>query len=55
MSRVEPKEKPTPREAQEGRRQPVDRAPGKTEGDERTVDAALKNQAGRTSRVGGRA
>ena len=50
MSRVEPKEKPAPREAEKGRRQPVDRTPGKAERDERTVDAALKRQE--TGRVG---
>jgi hypothetical protein len=47
MSRVEPKERPAKREAQEGRRQPVariDRTPGKAEGDERTVEEAQQNQ-----------
>ena len=44
MSRVEPKEKPAPREAEKGRRQPVDRTPGKAEGDEKTVNEALEKQ-----------
>jgi hypothetical protein len=53
MSRVETKERPipAPREAEQGRRQPVDRTPDKAEGDERTVDEALKNDASRGSRV----
>ena len=47
MSRVEPKERPAKREAQEGRRQSanrIERTPSKAEGDERTVDEALRNQ-----------
>ena len=44
MSRVEPKDQPAPRETQSSRRQPVDRTPSKAEGDERTVDQALRNQ-----------
>jgi len=47
MSRVEPKERPAKREAQEGRRQPVertDRQPSQAEGDEREVNEALRNQ-----------
>lgn len=47
MSRVEPKERPAKREAQEGRRQNADRIerrPGKAEGDERKVNEALRNQ-----------
>jgi hypothetical protein len=47
MSRVEPKERPAKREAQEGRRQSgerVDRKPTKAEGDERTVDEAVRDQ-----------
>jgi|GEM_PF-1132283 len=47
MSRVEPKERPVKREAQESRRQPgerVDRAPAKAAGDERPVAQALQNQ-----------
>jgi hypothetical protein len=55
MSRVEPKEKLAAREAEKGRRQPVDRTPVKAESDQKTIDKALKNQAGRMSRVGGRA
>jgi hypothetical protein len=51
MSRVEPKERPAKREAQEGRRQTGergDRKPSQAEGDERTVDEALRNQDRRT-------
>jgi hypothetical protein len=51
MSRVEPKERPAKREAQEGRRQSgerVDRTPGKAEGEERDVEEALQNQDRRT-------
>lgn len=47
MSRVEPKERPARREAQEGRRQSgerVDRTPGKAEGEERDVEEALQNE-----------
>jgi hypothetical protein len=46
MSRVEPKERPAKREAQEGRRiaDRIDRKPSKAEGDERTIDEALRNQ-----------
>jgi hypothetical protein len=47
MSRVEPKERPAKREAQEGRRQSAertDRTPGKAEGEQRDVDEALRNQ-----------
>jgi hypothetical protein len=50
MSRVEPKERPAKREAHEGRRiaDRIDRKPSKAEGDERTVDEALRNQERRT-------
>jgi hypothetical protein len=47
MSRVEPKERPAKREAQERRRQTgdvADRTPGKAEGEERDVDEALRDQ-----------
>ncbi len=47
MSRVEPKERPAKREAQEGRRQPNDdlnRKPVQAESDESTVDEVLRNQ-----------
>lgn len=49
MSRVEPKErpKPAPREAEPGRgaqQPPVAHTPDKAEGDERTVDEALRRQ-----------
>jgi hypothetical protein len=46
MSRVEPKERPAKREAQEGRRlsDRIDRKPSQAEGDERDVDEALRNQ-----------
>ena len=44
MSRVEPKEKLAAREAEKGRRQPVDRTPVKAEGDQKTVEEALKRQ-----------
>jgi hypothetical protein len=54
MSRVEPKPTQAPREAEQGRRQPVDRTPAKTKGDERTSDEALKNDARRGSRVADR-
>ena len=45
MSRVEPKDRPTPapREAEPARRTPAP-TPGKSEGDERTVDEALRRQ-----------
>jgi hypothetical protein len=50
MSRVEPKERPAKREAQEGRRlsDRVERKPSQAEGDEREVDEALRNQDRRT-------
>jgi hypothetical protein len=51
MSRVEPKERPAKREAQEGRRQSAertDRKPSQAEGDERTIDEALRNEDRRT-------
>jgi len=47
MSRVETKERAPRRETQEGRRQNaprVERTPGKVEGDERTINTALRNQ-----------
>lgn len=53
MSRVEPKDRSDQderrtRERNEnesrGVRQPVDRTPGKAEGDERTIDEALRNE-----------
>jgi len=46
MSRVEPKERPAKRIAHEGRRTAdrIDRKPSKAEGEERTVDEALRNQ-----------
>jgi hypothetical protein len=47
MSRVEPKERPVRREAQEGRRQSAERTerkPSQAEGDERTIDEALRNE-----------
>lgn len=50
MSRVEPKDRPAaPREAREGRRAqhstpPIGHTPDKAEGDERTVDEALRQQ-----------
>jgi hypothetical protein len=47
MSRVEPKERPTKREAQEGRRQTgarIDRTPGEAEGDEQMDDQAQQIQ-----------
>ncbi len=47
MSRVEPKEQrrsEEPREAQPPRRQLSDRKPEKAEGDERTIEEALKNE-----------
>ena len=46
MSRVEPKERPAKREAQEGRRlsDRVERKPSQAEGDERDVDEALRDQ-----------
>lgn len=45
MSRVEPKDRPTPapREAEKGRATPSP-TPGKAEGDERSVDEALRRQ-----------
>ena len=51
MSRVEPKERPAKREAQEARRQSgerVDRKPSQAEGEERAVAEALRNQDRRT-------
>jgi hypothetical protein len=50
MSRVEPKERPAKREAQEGRRlsDRVERKPSQAEGDERDIDEALRNQDRRT-------
>jgi hypothetical protein len=51
MSRVEPKQRPAKREAREGRRQNAergDRKPSKAEGEERTVDEALRNQERRS-------
>jgi len=44
MSRVEPKEPPAPRQAQQDRRSAPRRTPGKAEGDERTIEEALRNQ-----------
>jgi hypothetical protein len=46
MSRVEPKERPAKREAKDGRRMTdnLDRKPTQAEGDERTIDEALRNQ-----------
>ncbi len=48
MSRVEPKDQPAaPREAEHGRTSDarrIDHTPGKAEGDERTIDEALRNQ-----------
>lgn len=47
MSRVEPKERPAKREAQEGRRQSIERTerqPSQAEGGEREVNEALRNQ-----------
>ncbi|HEX3577347.1 MAG TPA: hypothetical protein VHY33_02190 [Thermoanaerobaculia bacterium] len=47
MSRVEPKERPAKREAQESRRQSgerVEQKPSQAEGDERTVEEALRNE-----------
>jgi hypothetical protein len=47
MSRVEPKETPARREAGHGRRggsDYLDRKPSKAEGDERTIQEALRNQ-----------
>ena len=47
MSRVEPKERPAKREAQEGRRQSgerADRTPAKAEGGEREAAEALRNE-----------
>lgn len=45
MSRVEPKDRPTPapRQAEPRRHTPVP-TPGKAEGDERTVEEALRRQ-----------
>ena len=50
MSRVEPKERPAKREAQEGRRlsDRIERKPSQAEGDERDVDEALRAQDRRT-------
>ena len=45
MSRVEPKHHPAPkREAKPNPRQLSDRKPEKAEGDERTIEEALRNQ-----------
>ncbi|MBV9068192.1 MAG: hypothetical protein JO093_18590 [Acidobacteria bacterium] len=44
MSRVEPKERPAKREAQEGRRQPGTRADRTSAKAERTVQEAPRNQ-----------
>jgi len=47
MSRVEPKERPAKREAKESRRRwddDLDRKPAQAEGDERTIEEALRNQ-----------
>jgi len=52
MSRVEPKEKRAAREAEKGRRQPVDRTPIRAEGDQRIAAASLKGHE--TGRVGRR-
>ena len=52
MSRVEPTENrrhQERRQAEERRRQPVDRTPGKAEGEESDVDQALENQEQRQS------
>jgi len=43
MSRVEQNE-PPPRQAQQDRRSAPRRTPGQAEGDERTVDEALRNE-----------
>jgi len=48
MSRVEPKERPARREAGPGRSSSPSRTPGKAEGDERTVEEALRNQEKRS-------
>jgi hypothetical protein len=51
MSRVEPKERPAKREAQERRRQTgdlADRTPSKAEGDERDVEEAVRDEDRRT-------
>jgi hypothetical protein len=50
MSRVEPKERSAKREAKESRRRwddDLDRKPAQAEGDERTIDEALRNQGRR--------
>lgn len=46
MSRVEPKERPAKREAQEGRRlsDRTERKPSQAEGDERSVDESLRER-----------
>ncbi|HXH40653.1 MAG TPA: hypothetical protein VNN08_18620 [Thermoanaerobaculia bacterium] len=47
MSRVEPKERPARREAKDNRRpmdDDLDRKPTQAEGDEQTIDEALRNQ-----------
>ena len=44
MSRVERRERNETWTLAERRRQPVDRTPSKAEGDEATVDEALRNQ-----------
>ena len=45
MSRVESDERPLPkRESEERQRDRLDRTPGKAEGDEETVDAALTRE-----------
>lgn len=43
MSRVERRENDEKWDATDRRRQPVDRTPSKAEGDEATVDEALRN------------
>jgi hypothetical protein len=45
MSRVEPIENPAPRrESAENPRRPSEEQPDKAEGDERTIEEALRNQ-----------
>jgi hypothetical protein len=45
MSRVEPKDQPpASRQSQQDRRSAPRRTPGQAEGDERTVEEALRNQ-----------
>jgi hypothetical protein len=53
MSRVEPKEKPSTRETEPSRRasgERRDNKPSQAEGDERTIEQALKNQEARRAR-----